>query len=427
MSNHLAVATVTAALRQAVQDALNEAVSGAQAQVGRPKAGADDEDGAPVVNLFLYQVASNPARHNNHLPSRTGDGRTRGPSVVALDLHYLLSFYGVADTYGPEVLLGAVTRALEHRPIISRELIEKAIEESGAVLDDTDLHRAGERVRITPVNLGIDDLSKLWSVMFQVPYVLSTAYRCSTVLIESVETGGAGPPVTSVGLGVVTLGGAIIEAVESGGGPGAPIVWGGSLVLKGRGLDHDGMILRVGGLTANLTAAERTAGRLSLPLAPATFGGKALAAGSVSVQALMAPSAGLPAHLARPTDRAAFTLRTVPSLPPGAVQADPAPPGDPTDGEITVAFSPPIAKDQEVRLLLDERTTTAPQSHRLKPIPIADAAYPAAQLKFMFEKVRAASYLLQVTVDGAASAPLTDDNPASPTYRQITGPLVTIP
>jgi hypothetical protein len=144
------------------------------------------------------------------------------------------------------VLLGVVTRALEHRPIIGRELIEKAIEESGSVLDDTDLHRAAERVRLTPINLSIDDLSKLWSVMFQVPYVLSTAYKCSTVLIESVESGGAGPPVTSVGLGVVTLGGPIIDAVESAVGPGAPIVWGGSLVLRGKGLDRDGMILRVG-------------------------------------------------------------------------------------------------------------------------------------------------------------------------------------
>jgi hypothetical protein len=76
MSNHLAVATVTAALRQAVQDALNEAVSGAMAQVGRPKAGADDEDGSPLVNVFLYQVAADPAQRNNHLPSRTA---TAGP------------------------------------------------------------------------------------------------------------------------------------------------------------------------------------------------------------------------------------------------------------------------------------------------------------------------------------------------------------
>jgi hypothetical protein len=39
MSNHLAVATVTAALRQAVQDALNEAVSGAHGPGGPPQGG----------------------------------------------------------------------------------------------------------------------------------------------------------------------------------------------------------------------------------------------------------------------------------------------------------------------------------------------------------------------------------------------------
>src|SRR5207237_9390379 len=43
-------------------------------------------------------------------------------------------------------------------------------------------------VKITMANLSTDELSKLWSVFFQVPYQLSVAYQASVLLIEPDDT-----------------------------------------------------------------------------------------------------------------------------------------------------------------------------------------------------------------------------------------------
>jgi hypothetical protein len=426
MSNHLAIATLTAALKQTVQDALDEDVPGAKARVGRPEDGGD-QDAMPIVNLFLYQATPNANGRNAHLPSRNADGRLRGPSVVAMDLHYLFSFYGAANTYAPERLLGSVARALEHSPLVTRATIEKVIDENPGILDESDLQRAPEVVRASPANLSIDDLSKLWSVLFQVPYVLSVAYKCAPVFIETTLAGSPGPPVTQVNLATLTLGGPVIDTVEAAGGKAVPIVWGETVVFKGRGLSRSGLILRVGALDADLANAVVTVDRIELPLTAVSFGGAELKAGPVVAEAVLPPPQGAPAHLSRVSDRAPFALRAKLTLAADAVDAQPAQPGEPIDGTITVTFAPKIANGQDVRLLLDERAANAPKSYQLKPEPLADNLFPASELVFPFQDVRAGSYHLQALVDGTASAPEIDLNPASPTFRQIVGPTVVIP
>jgi hypothetical protein len=58
-----------------------------------------------------------------------------------------------------------------------------------------------ERIKLTPLTLSLEDLSKLWSVFFQVPYALSIAYEASVVLIEP-STPLAVPTVTDRNIGV---------------------------------------------------------------------------------------------------------------------------------------------------------------------------------------------------------------------------------
>jgi hypothetical protein len=425
MSNHLAVATVTAALKQTVQDALDADVPGAKAQVGRPE-GNVDHDAAPVVNVFLYQATPNANGRNAFLPSHDGGGRRRGPSVAALDLHYILSFYGSASGYAPELLLGCVVRALESKPLITAATIQKAVEQSNGVLSKSDLHRSLESIRATPITLSLDEMSKLWSVLFQIPYVLSVAYRLSPLFIESTQSGSAGPPVTKVGLGAVMLGGPLIESVESTGGPAVPIVWGGAVFIRGRGLDRAGLAFRFNGQAAALDPAKVSASSVEIVLAALTFAGAELRAGSVLVEAVVAPPPGGPAHLARVADRSAFVLRSTLSAPANALAVDAGAP-DPVAGTITIDFAPSVAKGQEVRLLLDERVAAGPKSLQLTPNELADNQFPAASLVFPFTKAKAAAYHLQAVVDGAASAPQIDLDPASPTFRQITGPTVVIP
>lgn len=424
MSNHLAPATVTAALKQLLQDALDADVPGAKAQVGRPEASGDDA--TPLVNIFLYQATPNAAARNSHMPARRGDGRMSGPSAVALDLHYLISFIGTASGYGPELLLGTVARALEHKPVITRAAIEKAIDENPGVLDATDLHRASETVRIHQGSLTLDDLSKLWSVLFQVPYVLSVAYTCSPVLIETAQSGSGGPPVTRVTVGTLLMGGPVLEGVEAQAGAAAPITWGGGIAIKGRGLDRSGLALRIGGLDADLTAATITATRIELPLTAAIFGAYELKAGPVLVEAMLPPPPGMGPHMARVTGRATFLLR--PRLAANAVTTTPpAGPNGPVDGSLTIGFSPAIRKGQQARLMLDGQALAVVGSYQLAHAPVADADYPAAELTFPFTGVRQDSYHLQAVVDGVTSAPEIDLDPQSPTFREITGPTVAIP
>src|SRR5262245_52289646 len=93
MSNALAIATVTATLQQMLSGAMAKSgVPGAIATNLRP----DDEAGlqSPSVNIFLYQVTPNTAFRNADLPTRRADGTLLRRPQAALDLHYLLTFYG---------------------------------------------------------------------------------------------------------------------------------------------------------------------------------------------------------------------------------------------------------------------------------------------------------------------------------------------
>lgn len=66
---------------------------------------------------------------------------------------------------------------LHDRPLLGRD-------EIGAALSDTDLHEQFERIRITPLPVSVDELSKLWT-MFQTQYRVSAAYEATVVLIDS--------------------------------------------------------------------------------------------------------------------------------------------------------------------------------------------------------------------------------------------------
>ncbi|MDQ5836372.1 MAG: DUF4255 domain-containing protein, partial [Acidobacteriota bacterium] len=125
MSNFLAVATVTAALSEFLQAAIGPDVPGATVTTLRP----DSNGGMPPtgVNIFLYQVTANPAWQNADLPTRRADGDLVHRPQAALDLHYLLTFYGVEAQLEPQRVLGSVVRALHARPVLTRDVIRQTI------------------------------------------------------------------------------------------------------------------------------------------------------------------------------------------------------------------------------------------------------------------------------------------------------------
>jgi hypothetical protein len=201
----LSVAAVTATLLEMLLPAARAAVGGAEAYVSRP--GASNQGEQPKKGIHLYQVAPNAAWRNTVVEARTladpakpgtdkrsaDDTVRRRSRLVPLNLHYLLSFYGDEPAYEPQRLLNAAVGVLESRPRLDIPSIESMqkntanLRPQGLADLDAYLQRQAQflqNVRLTPIGLNLEELSKLWSVFFQVPYTLSMAYEAAVALID---------------------------------------------------------------------------------------------------------------------------------------------------------------------------------------------------------------------------------------------------
>ncbi|WP_225847549.1 DUF4255 domain-containing protein [Streptomyces sp. HPF1205] len=189
MSNTLAVATVTEGLRQLIAQSLAPDIPFAVDVAARKP--PTDPPADPTITIFLYQVTPNASLRNADAPTRAADGTVLTRPAAALDLHFLISFYGDEAELIPQRLLGCVVRTLHENPVLPRTLIEAAAEQP--YLHGSDLADSPQRVRFTPTALDIDDTSKLWGMLYQnqTPYALSLVYQGIAVLIE-----GRGKPVT---------------------------------------------------------------------------------------------------------------------------------------------------------------------------------------------------------------------------------------
>ncbi|TGX52353.1 DUF4255 domain-containing protein [Sphingomonas gei] len=195
MSNHLAIATVTAALGQIAQAAAASAVPGVQLRFGRPP----EEASSRQVNIFLYQITPHAGLRNADLAMRGADGALVNRPRAALSLYYLVTFYGTDGDLEPDRMAAAVARDLHARPLLTGQVIDDAIASNAAILGDSDLGDAFERVAFTPSADSLDEMSRLWSVMVQTPYALSLRYEASVVLIDAVESAGPALPVLNRG------------------------------------------------------------------------------------------------------------------------------------------------------------------------------------------------------------------------------------
>jgi hypothetical protein len=86
MSNHYAIATVTATIQQLLDKAVGKDVVGATATMVSPDAPSNVLPD-PGVNVFLYQVTPNAAVRNEDLPTRRADAALVQRPRVGVDLH----------------------------------------------------------------------------------------------------------------------------------------------------------------------------------------------------------------------------------------------------------------------------------------------------------------------------------------------------
>lgn len=190
MSNARVIAAVTATLRNLLftqVPLVDGDLGGLQVTTDPPDVAPKNADSAQI-NIFLYHAAINPGLRNIY-PPQGRPGETPTPPL-ALNLHFLVTAYGRSEHDLDAVshrALGAAMLVLHDHPVLGSQEIRDALSniEPGAQL---------ERLRITPIPLGVDEISKLWT-MFQKPYRVSVAYEASVVLIDSHRTAPAPLPV----------------------------------------------------------------------------------------------------------------------------------------------------------------------------------------------------------------------------------------
>lgn len=402
MSNYLAVATVTATLKQILDGAATQDVTGAGTTVVRPDKIPNNKAG---INIFLYQVTPNAAWRNSDLPTRNGRGQLTEVPRAALDLHYLLSFYGDDAKLEPQRLLGSAVRTLQGRPMLTRDRIRTVITSTNfsPILGSSDLADEVEMVKFTPLALSLDDFSKLWS-SFQGDYLLSVAYQGTVVLIEPQTSPRPALPVRERNLYVIPFGQPTIGAVE----PQMLPVAGGPLTLRGTNLLAHQTTVAFGDLESP-PAAGSDPERLVVPLP------SGIRAGINPVQVIQRILMGAPeAHDGFKSNVAAFILQpTVSSL---VYKDDGAPP----DRRIEAKVTPEVEPRQEVMLLLNE----VGGSGRAFTLSARPRTVAAGTITFSTQlgtfRIPAASYIGRVRVDGAESVLNRDAD------GRFTGPTVNI-
>ena len=402
MSNSMAIAAVTATLRNLLDKALATEAELADAIVTAQPLDKARDATATVnqLNLFLYLISPNAAWRNQDMLGRVKSGEVASPPL-ALNLFYLLSAYGRdndVDLPFSHLLLGQAMSTLSDHPLLGHD-------EIAAALANNDLGDQLERVRITLQPLSIEDISKLWAG-FQMQYRLSVAYEVAVVLIDTQRPVRAGPPVLA------------------------------------RGRDDRGFGSTSDPLAAYPRLNSFRATRPLLPgetIRPMRLGetvhatGTGLAGGVVSAQ-FASPRLGQPVPAAAVADPAGGFEVTIPAdkgLPAGpcmfSLRVGDAPTGRPTN-ELPVLIAPRITSAMPVQVPLGGGDPSV--SLDVEPAPVAgqrvalilgdreiqatDIA--AGHLTFKLTGVTVGSYLARLRVDGVDTLPIVDRDAPVPEF-----------
>lgn len=406
MSNTLAIAAVTATLA-ATLDPLVDAIDGATVTIGRPE-NATTGNSRPRVNLYLYQITPNAAWRNNDLATRSADGQLLQRPRVAVDLHYLFTFYGEEGSFQPQRLLGRILLAMHTQPIFPRKLISN-VTQGHSVLAASDLADDVELIKFTPLPLSLEELTKLWSVFFQTQHVLSVAYLATVVLIEGEDAPRSSLPVQERLVRAVPFRQPRIDRVYSARATDQFIHTGDTLIIEGTQLKGELTQVQVAG-SARLDPKTVAETKITFSLADLPPG--MLRAGVQAVQILQSLLLGKPEqpHYGFESNVAPFVLhpKVVSITPEGSTSA-------------TIQADVVIGNKQRVLLLLNENTAENPAAYSFSVALRPEDHVESETIQIPISGVKPGTYLVRIQVDGAES-PL-DLNPGSENF----GPTVTIP
>lgn len=200
MSNALAIASVTAVLKNLLENGLvNDGIItsiGSEVPVtalppDRITTGGDER---AQLNLFLYQTVPNSGLRHADRSSVAAARRADRAPLLALDLHYLVTAYGATD-FQIEILLGYTLQLFQRMATLDQALIRQSLEALSstregqvlsppvAALASSRLYRQVEQIKLSSQFLTTEEMSKLWSAM-QARYRPSAAYKASVVVLE---------------------------------------------------------------------------------------------------------------------------------------------------------------------------------------------------------------------------------------------------
>jgi len=387
MSNYLAVATVTEALRMTLEDAV-KIVGGAIATSVRPDQIAS---GATGVNVYLYQIVPNAALRNNDLASRDADGKLVQRPKAAIDLHYLLTVHGDEKTFEPQRVMGAVIRSMHDTAVLTKKSISDAA--ALGALTGSDLVDAPERIKFTPLPLSVEELSKLWTV-FQAKFALSVAYSASVVIIEGSDSPRSSLPVQLSNLVVLPSMGPVIDKLKSQATPVSPIVDVQPIHLNyivhlyGHGFRSGTAKVRIGKTLVDPTSL--TDDHITFDLKFPPFLEDDLRAGLRAAQVITQITFGSPAdpHVGFESNAMPFMLAPRHTAAPAFAAPN-----------VTLQLEPKVNKGQRIVLLLNENVLVNPKAYTFSTIATADSATQQIDVTGALP----GTYIVRVQVDGAES------------------------
>ncbi len=393
MSNHLALATVTACINLVLQSAIAVDVPGATVTTAQPN---ESGTGLPTtgINLYLYNVAHNVSFRNDDLPTRRSDSQLVQRPRVALDLHYLITFYGDEPSLEPQRVLGSAIRTLHARPVLTRNIVQDAIA-SNAFLAGSNLADAVELVKLTPTALSLEEMSKLWSVFFQIPYTLSVAYQAMVVFIEADDVAVPTLPVRERSIRVLPFQTPKIQEIEPERTSST-----GSITLRGENLAGDLTSVRISDEVVSPDSVSANTIEFSLPAN--------VSAGLHGIQVVHELELGSPPAPHRGFESNVMPLVVLPSI------TTPPPINVAAGATLTLDIAPDVERKQRVFVLIG--------NNEVPRLIAANEPESTSQIDFEIpQDVIAGSHLLRVRIDGAESD-LTTDNVTG----EYNGPMVTV-
>ncbi|TIC88290.1 DUF4255 domain-containing protein [Nocardioides sp. GY 10113] len=381
MSNALAVAATTATL-------VNLLVQATPNVTALPPDKAHDEGVEEQLNLFLYSLDISAAWRNADPPGLP-PGET-GPAPLPLVLRYLVTAFAGSEVRA-HALLGAAMSVLHDHPVLGSDEI---LDATSGPLPGSDLHQQAERLRITPAEVPLHDMSDLWS-SFSASFRISQAYEVGVVLIDSNLPRTAPLPVLRQGPGsdaplAVPAPAAVLTAALPS--VGSVAVLGATLRLLGTGLAQvTSARLRSRRLPApvDLVPAPAGEGEMRLALPDPDAGIDSWAAGVYDVT-LTTQRPGLPAVV---SNTRSFGLGPRITVAPAT-----APAGDVT---LTLTCRPRLRAGQEVAVVLGSAAPVAPTATSTPADPTQPSTVTAT-----LPGVAPGSHVVRLRVDGVDSDPV---------------------